>query len=536
MNSRVPGSGVDSRESYLSTRITLLATLVAGAILRFAWLSHESLWYDELYVVWARKLPLRELVPEILASEHPPLFNIVGLFWGSIDQNEFWARSLSALLGTVTILLVYLVARELFSRRAGLWAAAFTALSPALVWYSRDATSYAWVIAVSTASVYLLARSCLRGGWGNWVAYTAVTLVAVLSHFSSEVLLIGEAALFLILWKSGEGKLRPMLYSQAFLWTALVALIVASSRYFGEMQPANPLAFATLERLYLGMVRAPAVILMGYADYRMGSQAAVPLLGKLKGSLLALSALAIVAPFLSARVRRAYCDRRSVALAVFSLIMVAGPVVLLMLRSLDTTGRYYAWAVPAVFILLAVVVARAPRRAGALAGACIITGLLLTTVYELSVRHNEDFRSIMATVDGKRREDDVLMCFPEHIGVVASDFYLMENIEVIGGFMNPKQPDFAFFPAGGDRWSGYLDGYIEGYHERKAMEQLKGEELRVRLEQDLSGHKRLWLLEGKDIPGQFSSAKVVEEALERGWTVVDVYDFPLMVLKLYVRR
>lgn len=519
-----------------STKTILLASLVVGAILRFARLSHESLWYDELYVVWARKLPLRKLIPEILASEHPPLFNIVGIFWGSIDQNEFWARSLSAALGTATILLVYLVARELFSRRAGLWAAAFTAVSPVLVWYSRDATSYAWVIAVSTASLYLLARSCQRGGWLNWAAYTVVTLVAVCSHFSSEVLLVAEGVLFLALRTRGAGSMRPMLYSQAFLWASLVALIVASSRYFGEMQPANPLAFATLERLYLGLVRAPTVILMGYADYRMGSQAAIPLLGKLKGILLALSTLAVIIPFLSGRVRRVFCDRRTLGLAAFGLIMVAGPVVLLMLRSLETTGRYYAWAAPAFLVLMAAVVARAPRRVGALAGACIIAGLLLTTVYQSSVRHNEDFRSIMAIVDGNRREGDVLMCFPEHIGVVAADFYLADDIEVIGGFMKPGQPDVAFFPAGGDRWSGYLDGYIEGYLERKGMEQLKGEPLRERLEQDLSGHRRVWLLAGKDIPGQFSSARVVEEALAPGWALVDDYDFPLMMLKLYERR
>ncbi|RJQ45696.1 MAG: hypothetical protein C4534_04135 [Gaiellales bacterium] len=536
MDSSATRSGSGKLQQKHLTWLILALILGWAALLRLAWLSYEGLWYDELYVVWARKLPLDRLIPEILASEHPPLFNIAGVFWGSIDQNEFWARLPSALIGVVTVLLTFLTAREFFTRRTGLWAAAFAACSPLLVWYSRDATSYSWVIALSLASLYLLGRSCLRGGWKNWAAYTAVTLVAVYSHFSSEILLAAEAVLFVVLARKAGDSRRPMLYSQAFLWGALAALILASSRYFGDMQPANPLSFATLERLYFGMVRAPLVLLMGYADHRMGSQAAVPLLGKLKAVLLALWALALAATFFSGRVRRLFADRRMVALALFGLIMVAGPVALLMLRSLETTGRYYAWAAPAVFIVMAVVVARAPRRVGAIAGACIIAGLTLTTVYETGIRHNEDFRGIMAVVDAGRREGDVLMCFPEHIGVVAADFYLMDNIDVVGGFMDPKRLDVAFFPGGGDRWSGYLDGYIEGYHERKVMEALKGEELRERLERDLSRYQRVWLLQGKDVPGQFSSAKVVEEALAPGWEAVEAHDFPLMMLKLYRRR
>lgn len=528
------GDGAPGRR-FATGAILSLILLVAAAI-RFAWLSYESLWYDELYVVWARKLPLDRLIPEILASEHPPLFNIIGLFWGSIDQNEYWARLPSVLFGVVTVLLVYLVAREFFNRRTGLWAAAFAALSPLLVWYSRDATSYSWVITMSLASLYFLGRSCFRGGWRNWTAYTAVTLVAVFSHFSSEVLLVAESVLFLILWRQGEGRMKPMLICQAILWPTLIALIIASSRYFGDMQPANPLAFATLTRLFFGVVRAPAVLLMGYADYRMGSQAAIPVMGQFKAALMALSALSIMALFISGRVRRVFADPRTVALGVFGLAIVVGPVVLLMLRNLETTGRYYAWAAPVVFILLAAVVSRAPRRVGVLAGACIIAGLSLTTSYELVIKHNEDFRAIMAVVEDNRQQDDVLMCFPEHIGVVAADFYLSDDIDVIGGFMNPKQLDGAFFPTGHDRWSGYLDGYIEGYHERKAMVKLQGEELQDRLERDLVGRQHLWLLEGKDIPGQFSSARVVEEELDADWELLQIYDFPLMVLKLYERR
>ncbi|MCL5882505.1 MAG: glycosyltransferase family 39 protein [Actinobacteria bacterium] len=66
---------------------------------------------------------------------------------------------------------VYLLGKELFSRRIGLRAAAFTAFSPFLIWCSRDATDYSLLISLATLSTYFLVRSVRRGGWGNWAAY-----------------------------------------------------------------------------------------------------------------------------------------------------------------------------------------------------------------------------------------------------------------------------------------------------------------------------------------------------------------------------
>ena len=52
----------------------LQAILLLGAGVRIFQLGRESLWYDELYTVWASRLPLGELVWEVPASGHPPRF------------------------------------------------------------------------------------------------------------------------------------------------------------------------------------------------------------------------------------------------------------------------------------------------------------------------------------------------------------------------------------------------------------------------------------------------------------------------------
>jgi 4-amino-4-deoxy-L-arabinose transferase-like glycosyltransferase len=493
-----------------ASTLILIPILLGGAALRFFTLKHESLWFDELYVVWARRMPFREIIPEIFSSEHPPVFNIIGYFWEVLGHNEFWVRSLSAAIGTITIFAVYLTGKELISRRVGLWAAAFAAVSPMLVWYSREATSYAWVILISLASFYMLVRSCRRGGWVNWSGYTVVTIIAVFSHMSSLVLVIASAAVVPLLCSREEGRWKPWLATQAFILPALAALLALGTHYGSPLDIANPVALDTVMIFLRGIARAPSVLLMGYTGYIIEDPSSVAVLGRGLAIAWALVLVILVVLFASRRVRQAFITRETGALALFSFLLVAGPVALLLFRSNETAGRYYVWAVPALLILLAAIIAAAPRKIGTAAGAIMVAGLLLTTTHELSIFNNENWGGLMSVVRENRQEGD----------------------SVNGGFLDFTSLDGAFFGPEGEPWDGYRDAYlVDGEQPRE----LKGGELKDRLQRDLDGKDRLWLVAGNNTVAFYPSAEIVEEALPPGWNVVETHNFPRLVLKLYER-
>jgi 4-amino-4-deoxy-L-arabinose transferase-like glycosyltransferase len=490
-------SAAHPRNLVNASTLILIPILLGGAALRFLTLKHESLWFDELYVVWARRMPFREIIPEIFSSEHPPVFNIIGYFWEVLGHNEFWVRSLSAAIGTVTIFVVYLTGKELISRRVGLWAAVFAAVSPMLVWYSREATSYAWVIMISLASFYMLVRCCRRGGWVNWSGYTIVTIIAVFSHMSSGVLVIASAAAAPLLCRRGEGRWKPWLVTQAFILPALAVLLIVGTRYGSPLNIANPASLDTVLTFLRGIARAPSVLLMGYTGHVIEDPSSVAVLGRGLAIAWTLVLVILVALFLSRKVRQAFITRETAALALFSFLLVAGPVGILLLRSGETAGRYYVWAVPSLLILLAAIITRAPRKIGAAAGAIMVAGLLLTTSYELSTFHSENWGGLMQIIRENRQEGDLLLCFPQQNCVVAADFYLGEPIEVSGGFLDFTSLDGAFFGPEGEPWDGYLEAYLTD----------KGE--------------------------LYPSAEIVEEALPPGWKIVKTESFPRLVLKLY---
>jgi len=101
-----------------------------AAALRFSTLGLQSYRHDEA-VTAGRVLyaSLPRTMHEVWAGEStPPLYYLLAWLWSHLfGVREAGLRSLSALFGTATIPLAYLVGRELIGRRAGLPVAAIVA-------------------------------------------------------------------------------------------------------------------------------------------------------------------------------------------------------------------------------------------------------------------------------------------------------------------------------------------------------------------------------------------------------------------------
>lgn len=121
----------------------LIGLIVLGAALRFSTLDLQSFRHDEAMTVGRLLQPsLFDTLSAVPGSESvPPLYYLVAWLWSQpFGTGEVGIRSLSALIGTGTILVVYLGAAALpLPRRAALMAAAIVAVSPALIWFSQDA-------------------------------------------------------------------------------------------------------------------------------------------------------------------------------------------------------------------------------------------------------------------------------------------------------------------------------------------------------------------------------------------------------------
>src|SRR3954449_13308127 len=100
--------------------LVLALIAVAGAALRFATLSTQSFWLDEAIAINSARLDLGGMIDSLARTEgNPPLYFLLLDGWmRAFGDSEAAVRSLSALIGTATIVVAFEIGRRIATARA----------------------------------------------------------------------------------------------------------------------------------------------------------------------------------------------------------------------------------------------------------------------------------------------------------------------------------------------------------------------------------------------------------------------------------
>ncbi|MBW4551223.1 MAG: glycosyltransferase family 39 protein [Aphanocapsa sp. GSE-SYN-MK-11-07L] len=238
-------------KSWMSMYLPLAAIIIFGAFLRFYNLGAEPLWTDEGATWGFTHLPLSQLWGAAAAGEtNPPLYYTLQKFWLIFGQSEAALRSLSAIIGTLTIPLIYGLGQTLGGHWLGVIAAALLATSDINIQYSQEARAYALFTAAATLTIWGLAsllktpakaiapigsmfshrlfritlsnhnhRSNLTSDLA-WFAYIFGMSIALYSH-NTAVLLYILTNIIAFVWWITTGR-----FNKQFFWNWLIANLV----------------------------------------------------------------------------------------------------------------------------------------------------------------------------------------------------------------------------------------------------------------------------------------------------------------------
>ncbi len=374
----------------------LLAGIIgAAAAVRFATVDHQSYDHDEAVTAW-RVLDggFGSMLDVVSSSERsPPLYYLLAWPWSkAFGTGEVGLRSLSALIGCLTVPAAYLAARELSGARAGLAAAALVAFNPYLVWYSQEARSYALLVLFAAWGLYFFAR-CLNDLSGrNLAAWAIASSLALCSHYFAAFA-IGAQAVWLL--ARGRPRRAPLIAVGAIVavGVALIPLAVAqegSGRR--NLFTGVSLAHRALDALFgfLASVE-PGNALAGNPAVRHLRDAAV-----LAGLIGAAIALLLVT-------RRATRHERDGALATAAVgaAALAVPLLLALIGIDFVDPRNLIASLPALLIAAGVGFGcRGAGRLGSVAAVAVVLvfAIVLAATYESSQMQRPNWRGAAAAI------------------------------------------------------------------------------------------------------------------------------------------
>ncbi len=231
----------------VSSRYTqsLIILTVIGLFLRFYNLGFNSLWLDEAstYGVSIKSLP--EIWQVTAAGEfNPPLFYWVEHIMLMSGNNEIILRIIPALLGVLTIPLVYLIGKEFIDRNVGIIAAAAFTVSPFLIYYSQEARAYSMMLFFVAAAMVFYLKALKTNDITNWVLFGAFSALAFWAHFYAFTII---AALFLYAViikiphiKTGIHDLKMLVFGAVVFVVLCSPLILVTVQLFATRTASAP--------------------------------------------------------------------------------------------------------------------------------------------------------------------------------------------------------------------------------------------------------------------------------------------------------
>ena len=201
-----------SFDSTAAAPVVLLVLMALGGVVRLL-VAAQDLSADELATYWVvstNDFPGVVSTVSTTAEITPPLGFMLSWLTTQIDLTPEMMRLPALIAGIGTIPLVYAVGLRTVGRAPALLAAALTALSPFMIFYSAEGRGYGVMIALVLLSTLTLLLAVDDGRRRWWVACAVCICLAAYTHYVSIFVLAAQAAW--VLWAHPAAR-RPLIAS-----------------------------------------------------------------------------------------------------------------------------------------------------------------------------------------------------------------------------------------------------------------------------------------------------------------------------------
>ena len=152
----------------------------------------RGFWGDEAWTALISQFPITDILKITGQDFHPPAYYLLVHGFIRLFGASEWIRLISVGFWMATPVAVYVLVRQLMSKRVAIMTAALVALNPLLFRYAFEARAYAMVVFLSVASTLVFWK---RKWWGYWI----IGSIAVYSHYYMWFILAAHGVYWLVM-------------------------------------------------------------------------------------------------------------------------------------------------------------------------------------------------------------------------------------------------------------------------------------------------------------------------------------------------
>jgi mannosyltransferase len=231
--SRTAASPTDlSREQYR----TLLALItLAAAFIRFWHLGTRGFMIDEGFSWAIAQSPWKDFFYALATRTADMTLHYFLLhLWSALGTSEFTLRSISAIFGIASVPVIAEIGKRLYSRQAGIIAAAVFTVHIFAIKFSQEIRAYPMVMFFAALGWLQLTRIVREPTRKNWFWFSIISLAMIYSHFIAGLNLVAQLATLLFLPVSRIGW-RRLFESLATIFVGLFPAIVYTLIHRGDL-------------------------------------------------------------------------------------------------------------------------------------------------------------------------------------------------------------------------------------------------------------------------------------------------------------
>lgn len=231
--------------------IIIFCLFAFSLALRIFHLDKQSLWLDEAVIyTQISKGDIFQVIASI-EGHLGPFYHIILYFFTKLAGFSEWAlRFPSAIYGSVSVAIVFLIAQKIIDRKSAFIASFLMMFSPLHIWYSQEARMYSLWIMLLLFLCYIFILLTEKPTKKRWILFTIVSILSIWTYLNTAFFFTGLFLFILLQYKQ---------YKKLFIAFTISMITVIISFYPGII------AFLNKEAMGIGSTRSTGVFDLAYA-------------------------------------------------------------------------------------------------------------------------------------------------------------------------------------------------------------------------------------------------------------------------------